>query len=176
MTPSSQCAWERIVEAFPPVLPAQPITRCACAECLNVRADLGRLRWNDPLSPSLQKQFGSLPLLADEAFCALLPAFLFCAPGDVSPKNEVLEFTLYALCGAHEEDQATKEATAANRRLRMLGSMSVGGRRSAPSWRWQTALQDSISTASQSLTDSRPSGIERREPVRAAAHGRLRLF
>ena len=47
--------------------------------------------------------------LTDEAFQTLLPAFLFHALF-ISEENKFLEWTLYALCGPHEEDQETTEA------------------------------------------------------------------
>lgn len=57
-------------------------------------------------------------LLTDGAFQALLPAFLFRALEDISPENKFLEWTLYALCGAYEEDDARIKATDAERRRR----------------------------------------------------------
>jgi hypothetical protein len=90
MMMSSLRVWEQIATAFPPFLPAQPITTCGCEECQDVRANLGHLRWNEILPTATDKQFGSLPLLTDEAFHALLPAFLFCALEDINPENKFL--------------------------------------------------------------------------------------
>ena len=98
MTAESRQVWEQIAAAFPAVVPSEPITPCDCEECLDVRANLGNCRWNDILPATVEKCFGSLPLLTDEAFQALLPAFLFRALNGVSNKNQVLEFTLYTLC------------------------------------------------------------------------------
>jgi len=119
MTPTSRKVWEQIAAAFSPILPPQPITTCECEECLDVRANLGHLRWNDVLLPAIEKHFGSLPLLTDDAFQALLPAFLFRALDDISAENKFLEWTLYAVCGAYEEDEATTEAADADRRRRI---------------------------------------------------------
>jgi hypothetical protein len=110
MTDASLKVWEKIAAAFPPTLPRQPITTCDCEECRGVRANLGGLRWNEILPPAIDKHFGSLPLLHDGAFQALLPAFLFHALADLNPENKFLEFTQYALCSAYEEDRATTEA------------------------------------------------------------------
>jgi hypothetical protein len=79
MTLPASKVWEQIEAAFPAVLPSQPITTCDCEECRDVRATLGHLRWTEVLPPAIEKHFGSLPLLTDEAFHALLPAFLFRA-------------------------------------------------------------------------------------------------
>ena len=119
MTAASKQVWEQIATAFRPVLPTQPITTCDCEECLDVRANFGHLRWNGILPPAAEKHFGSLPLLTDDAFQALLPAFLFRALDDISPDNKFLEWTLYALCGAYEENEATTQATDAERRKRI---------------------------------------------------------
>jgi len=97
----------------------QPITGCDCEECLEIRANLGHLRWNDVLAPAVDKCFGALPLLTDEAFHALLPAFLFRALQDVSRENKYLEWTLYSLCGAYQEDEGETEASAAKLRERI---------------------------------------------------------
>jgi hypothetical protein len=86
-----------------------------------VRANLGSLRWIDILPPAVEKHFGSLPLLTDDAYQALLPAFLFGALDDISRENKVLEWTLYALCGAYEEDEATTEASDVAQRKRIAG-------------------------------------------------------
>jgi hypothetical protein len=106
MTPDSSKVWARIAAAFPAVLPLQPITACDCEECQDVRASLGHLSWSGILAPAIDKHFGSLPLLTDEAFHALLPAFLFHALADINHRNKVLEWTLYSLCGRYEEDEA----------------------------------------------------------------------
>jgi hypothetical protein len=119
MTPASRKVWEQIAAAFPPILPSQPITTCDCEECLDVRANLGHLRWIDVLPPAIEKHFGSLPLLTEDAFQALLPAFLFRALDDFSPENKFLEWTLYTVCGAYEEDEATTEAADAELRRRI---------------------------------------------------------
>ena len=119
MTPASAKVWEQIASAFPATLPEQPITICDCDECQEVRANLGHLRWNDALPHAADKTFGSLPLLTDDAFQALLPAFLHRALEDVNPENKFLEWTLYALCGAYDEDEVTTEATDAERRTRI---------------------------------------------------------
>ena len=100
-------------------MPAQPITACDCEECQEVRANLGELRWNQILPAAIDKHFGSLPLLTDESFEALLPAFLFRALGEIDPDNKFLEWTLYALCGAYEKDEATIEAVDTERRKRI---------------------------------------------------------
>jgi hypothetical protein len=113
--------WAQVAAAFPPTLPTQPVTACACDECQDTRANLGHLRWVDVLPPAIEKSFGSLPLLTDEAFQALLPAFLFRSLEDISPENKFLEWTLYALCGAYEADEATSKATDADRRRRIAG-------------------------------------------------------
>ena len=107
MTPASAKVWELITAAFPLALPAQPITTCSCEECRDVRANLGHLRWNEILPPAIDKHFGSLGLLTDEAFRYLLPAFLFHALSDLSKDNKFLEWALYAFCGPYEEDEAT---------------------------------------------------------------------
>jgi hypothetical protein len=118
MTPASAEVWEQIATAFPANLPAQPVTACECDECQDVRANLGQLRWVDVLPPAADKTFGSLPLLTDDAFQALLPAFLFRALEDINPENKFLEWTLSALCGANEDDEVT-EAIDADRRGRI---------------------------------------------------------
>jgi hypothetical protein len=105
MTSESLKVWTQIVEAFPAVLPQQPVTACGCDECRDVRANLGRLRWNEVLPLAIDNQFGSLPLLTDDAFQALLPAYLFRALCDVSEQNKVLEWTLY-YSGPQNLDQA----------------------------------------------------------------------
>ena len=104
MTSESLDVWAQIVEAFPAVLPEQPVTVCDCDECRDVRANLGHLRWNEVLPPAIDKHFGSLPQLTNDAFQALLPAYLFHALSDVSERNEVLEWTLYTLCAVYDED------------------------------------------------------------------------
>ncbi len=119
MTEAACRVWEQIDAAFPLVLPSQPITSCDCEECLDVRANLGNLRWKDVLPPAIEKHFGSLPLLTDGAFQALLPAFLFHALGDINRENKFLEWTLYALCGAYEENEETTESADANLRRRI---------------------------------------------------------
>lgn len=119
MTTVSRKVWEQVAAAFPSALPAQPITACECEECQGVRANLGHLRWTEVLPSAIDKHFGSLPLLTAEAFQALLPAFLFRALGDISRENKFLEWTLYALCGGHEEDDATTEAAEAELRNRI---------------------------------------------------------
>src|SRR5215469_7632507 len=111
MTSASARVWEQIAAAFPANLPPQPVTPCDCDECQDIRANLGHLRWVDVLPPATDKTFGSLPLLTDEAFQALLPAFLFRALEEINPENKFLEWTLYTLCGAYEENAATTEAT-----------------------------------------------------------------
>ena len=121
MTSESAAVWERITAAFPPTLPTQPVTKCDCDECQQICANLGYLRWVDVLPPAAEKSFGALPLLTDEAFHALLPVFLFRALEDISPENKFLEWTLYALCGAYEEDDAPGNATDAERRRRIAG-------------------------------------------------------
>jgi hypothetical protein len=63
------------------------------------------LRWNEVLPAALDKHFGSLPLLTDEAFRALLPAYLFHSLSDLSDQNKVLEWTLYTLCSVYDEDE-----------------------------------------------------------------------
>ena len=120
MTAASRTVWAQIDAAFPPVLPSQPITPCDCEECLDVRANLGHLRWSDVLPPAIEKHFGSLPLLTNEAFQALLPAFLFHALS-ISEENKFLEWTLYALCGPHEEDEETTESADTYLRRRIAG-------------------------------------------------------
>src|SRR5437763_17150054 len=97
MTSNSATVWAQIMAAFPPTLPAQPVTNCDCDECQDSRANLGHLQWVDVLSPAIEKSFGALPLLTDDAFQSLLPAFLFRALEDISPENKFLEWTLYAL-------------------------------------------------------------------------------
>ena len=82
--------WEQIAATFPPKLSTQPITTCDCNECQEIRANLGHLRWVDILPPVAEKTFGTLPLLTDEAFQSLLPAFLFRALEDISPENKFL--------------------------------------------------------------------------------------
>jgi|SRR5215471_12326713 len=121
MTSASSKVWEQIVAAFPPVLPSAPIATCSCQECQGVREDLGNLRWNEIHPTVIDRQFGSLPLLTDEAFQALLPAFLFRALDPVAPDNYSLEWTLYALCGAYEEDAATTEQCDEYLRMRIAG-------------------------------------------------------
>lgn len=106
MTSESSSVWAQIREAFPPVLPPQPVTVCACDECLDVRANFGHLRWDQVLRPAIGKGFGWLPLLTEEAFQALLPAFLFYALQDLREQNKVLEWTLYALCGSYVTEDA----------------------------------------------------------------------
>jgi hypothetical protein len=113
--------WEQVATAFPPTLPAQPITTCDCDECQDVRANLGHLRWVDVLPSAVEKTFGALPLLTDDAFQSLLPAFLFRALEDIGPENNFLEWTLYELCSAYEEDQPTTEAADAEVRRRIAG-------------------------------------------------------
>jgi hypothetical protein len=71
------------------------------------------------LPAAIDNQFGSLPLLTDEAFQALLPAFLFRALDDIDPENKFLEWSLYALCGAYEEDEVTTEAADTKLRKRI---------------------------------------------------------
>ena len=88
MNAASKKVWEQIASVFPPILPSQPITTCDCEECLDVRGNLGHLPWKDILPPAVEKHFGSLPLLTDDAFQALLPAFLFRALDDISPENK----------------------------------------------------------------------------------------
>ena len=90
MTAASAKVWEQIAAAFPAKLPAQPITACDCEECWDVRANFGRLRRNEILLPAIDKHFGSLPLLTDEAFRA--PAFLFQVIADINPENRFLEW------------------------------------------------------------------------------------
>jgi len=107
MTAASLSVWAQITEAFPPALPAQPVTTCDCDECRDVRANLGHLRWNEVMPPAIDKHFGSLPLLTGDAFRALLPAYLFRALGDFSKENKFLEWTLYALCGAYDKEAQT---------------------------------------------------------------------
>jgi hypothetical protein len=119
MTAASCKVWEQVAAAFPPALPAQPITTCDCEECQDIRANLGHLCWTEVLPPTIERHFGSLPLLTAEAFQVLLPAFLFRALGDISQENKFLEWTLYALCGAYEEDDATTEAADAKLRNRI---------------------------------------------------------
>jgi hypothetical protein len=121
MTPASAEVWNQIAAAFPPVLPPQPITTCDCEECRDVRANLGHLCWNEVLPPAIEKHFGSLPLLTNDAFQALLPAFLFGALDGINGENKTLEWTLYALLGAYEEDRATTENAEAQVRLRIAG-------------------------------------------------------
>lgn len=104
MTEASLEVWKQIIEAFPAYLPQQPITPCECEECLGVRAGLGQLRWNEILSEAIGQEFGSLPLLTEDAFHALLPAFLLPALSDLSDENHSLEWVLYALCGEYESD------------------------------------------------------------------------
>jgi len=87
MTTASLNVWAQITEAFPPVLPPQPVTGCACDECRDVRANLGHQRWNDVLPPAIDKHFGSLPLLTKDAFQALLPAYLFHGRSQRSEQN-----------------------------------------------------------------------------------------
>jgi hypothetical protein len=116
MTTASAKVWDKILAAFPSTLPPQPVTTCDCEECRDVRANLGHLCWNEILAPALDKHFGSLPLLTDEAFQALLPAFLFRALDNVSDENKSLEWTLYALYGSNEDDEI--EAEVADARLR----------------------------------------------------------
>jgi hypothetical protein len=113
--------WEQITASFPADLPEQPITSCDCEECRDVRANLGHLRWNEILPPAIEKHFGSLCLLTDQAFQLLLPAYLFYALGDLNPDNQYLEWTLYTLCGAYEEDEATTQEVAAEQRKRIAG-------------------------------------------------------
>jgi len=84
----------------------------------DVRANLGHLRWNDILAPAIEKHFRSLPLLTDDAFQTLLPAFFFRVLEAISPENQALEWTLHTLCGAYEEDEATMHATNAERQKR----------------------------------------------------------
>jgi hypothetical protein len=119
MTAASRKVWEQIATAFHPVLPPQPITKCDCEECLDVRANLDYLRWDDILPIVLEKHFGSLPLLTDEGFQALLPGFLFRALEDISSENKVLEWTLYALCGSYAQDEVGTQATNAERQKRI---------------------------------------------------------
>lgn len=119
MTADSLDVWTQIAEAFPPVLPRQPVTLCDCDECRDVQANLGNLRWNEVLPPALDKHFGSLPLLTDDAFQALLPAYLFRALDDLSEKNKILEWTLYTLCPLSEEDEAATRESDAKLRKRI---------------------------------------------------------
>jgi hypothetical protein len=120
MTLPALKVWEQIEAAFPAGLPAQPITTCDCVECREVRANLGHLRWTEVLPPAIEKTFGSIPLLTDEAFQALLPAFLFRAlDGGVDRENKFLEWTLYALCSAYEEDEPTTEKADAKLRKKI---------------------------------------------------------
>lgn len=117
MTSESLDVWRQIVEAFPVVLPEQPVTTCDCEECRDVRANLGHLRWNEVLPPAIDKHFGSLPLLTNDAFRALLPAYLFHALSDLSDRNKVLEWTLYTLCAVYDEaDESAAESDADLRR------------------------------------------------------------
>ena len=103
MTSESLDVWAQIVAAFPSVPPEQPVTACDCDECRNVRANLGHLKWDEILPPAIDKHFGSLPLLANGAFRALLPAYLFHALSDLSERNKVLEWTLYTVCAVYDE-------------------------------------------------------------------------
>jgi hypothetical protein len=96
--------WAQIVEAFPPALPQQPVTTCNCEECRDVHANLGHLRWDEVLPPAIEKHFGSLPLLTENAFQVLLPAYLFHALCDVSEQNKILEWTLFGLCAVYDEN------------------------------------------------------------------------
>ena|ERR1035441_1666810 len=120
MTPDSLNVWTQITEAFPPDLPSQPVTTCDCDECRDARANLGRLRWNEGLPPAIDKHFGSLPLLTDDAFRALLPAYLFQPLRNLSGENKFLEWTLYALCAAHDgNDETTARDTDTRLRTRV---------------------------------------------------------
>lgn len=119
MTAESLDAWAQIVEAFPSVLPEQPVTLCDCDECRDVRANLGHLRWDEVLPPAIYKHFGSLPLLTTDAFQALLPAYLFHALSDISERNKVLEWTLYTLCPVYDKDDESAAQSDAYLRRRI---------------------------------------------------------
>ena len=61
-------------------------------------------------------------MLTDDAFQALLPAFLFYALSGMNHDNKILEWTLYALCGTyHEEDRVTAENAEVQLRQRIAG-------------------------------------------------------
>ena len=121
MTAASLNVWNEVAEAFPPVLPSEPVTLCDCDECREVRSNLGHLRWSDVVPPVMDKCFGSLSLLTDSAFQALLPAYLFHALADLRERNKVLEWTLYSLCGPYDEDEATQAEADAKLRKRIEG-------------------------------------------------------
>jgi len=110
-------------------MPPQPVTACDCDECRDVRANLGHLRWNQLLPPAIDKHFGSLPLLTDDAFRALLPAYLFHSLSDLSDDNRVLEWTLYAICSVYDEDDVT--TAEADVRLRSRTASFTGSQRAA---------------------------------------------
>jgi hypothetical protein len=111
----------QVTDAFLPVLPPQPVTECDCEECLDVRANLGHLCWNEILPPAIDTHFGSLALLTDNAFRALLPAYLFHSLRDLNGQNKVLEWTLYALCANYDEDDESAADADANLRKRIAG-------------------------------------------------------
>jgi hypothetical protein len=95
------------------------VTVCDCEECLFVRANLGHLRGDELLPLAIEKHFGSLALLTDEAFRALLPAFLFQALRDLSNDNKILEWTLYVLCPVYDEADPTARSADADLRRRI---------------------------------------------------------
>lgn len=114
---------EQILSAFPPELFTGSVTSgCTCDECAGLAAKLRHQSWITISDEVIEAEFGSLPLLSEEAFRAFLPTWLTQSLLRLEDKEQkVRAWTLYKL--ALYLDPATdtpQEVAGEKQRLRHL--------------------------------------------------------
>lgn len=97
---------ELISAAFPAQRFYGPVTDgCKCDECAELAASLRHKSWDEIDDETMDAQFGSLPLLASDAFWAFLPAWLMRSLEALdADQHKIREWTLYALALYHDNE------------------------------------------------------------------------
>jgi hypothetical protein len=102
---------EGLLEAtFPRLVVNGNVAPHACAECDALNARLAGITWRDVPLEFIEENDGALPLLSDEAYLALLPAWLLAAIRN--PDGPAAGMVPIALEGARSRSALTDEQAA----------------------------------------------------------------
>lgn len=119
---------QQIHSAFPADTFLGSVTNgCKCGECVELARSLSRKRWDAIESETINRQFGSLPLLSSEAFSAFLPAWLMRSLDSLdADEQKFREWTLYALALYHDDkyDDADELPVKTDRLLRLYQTLT----------------------------------------------------
>jgi hypothetical protein len=127
---TAQQLLQQIRAEFPPERFVGSVTSgCTCDECMELAKRLRHQSWDTVGDDTMEAQFGSLPLLSQDALLAFLPAWLTRSLRDLGANEQKFpEWTLYSLALYYdaEKDDPSDLAAKTERLQRLYETLKRG--------------------------------------------------